>query len=131
MRVNLVVMGNPRWQLTHGADEGFSHSVALRTFDGDRYRFKTDVSSEAAGSGRAVFFITGTAITVLISDFSFRRTALHYQGFAYVKKRYLETPFLKLKTLVNIRSVDLSSLGRQHSSDINGLLAEERISGSS
>jgi hypothetical protein len=29
--------------------EGLSHSVALRTFDGRRYRFKTDVASEAAG----------------------------------------------------------------------------------
>jgi hypothetical protein len=30
------------------ADEGFSHSVALRTFNGRRSRFKTDVASEAA-----------------------------------------------------------------------------------
>ena len=30
------------------ADEGFSHSVALRTFDGRRSPFKTDVASEAA-----------------------------------------------------------------------------------
>jgi hypothetical protein len=30
------------------ADEGFSHSVALRTFDRRRSRFKPDVASEAA-----------------------------------------------------------------------------------
>ena len=65
MRVNLVVVGDPRRQLTHHglgirsrtdadviafdrADEGFSHSVALRTFDGRRSWFKTDVASEAA-----------------------------------------------------------------------------------
>ena len=58
-------MGDPRRQLTHHglgigsrtdadvvafdrADEGFSHSVALRTFDGRRTRFKTDAASEAA-----------------------------------------------------------------------------------
>jgi hypothetical protein len=32
-----------------GADEGFSHSIALRAFDGRRSRFKPDVASEAAG----------------------------------------------------------------------------------
>ena len=66
MRVNLVVVGDPRRQLTHHglgigsrtdadvvafdrANERFSHSVALRTFDGRRSWFETDVASEAAG----------------------------------------------------------------------------------
>jgi hypothetical protein len=31
------------------ADQGFSHSIALRTFDGRRSRFKPDLASEAAG----------------------------------------------------------------------------------
>jgi hypothetical protein len=62
-----LIDGRPRRQLTHhwlgigsrtdadvvafdGADEGFSHSVALRTFEGHRSRFKADVASEAAGT---------------------------------------------------------------------------------
>ena len=66
MRVNLVVVVDPGRQLTHDglgirsgtdadivafdcADEGFSHSIALRTFDGRRSRFKPDIASEAAG----------------------------------------------------------------------------------
>src|ERR1700751_5762895 len=66
VRVNLVIVGDPRRQLTHYglgirsgtnadivafdcADEGFSHSIALRTFDGRRSWFKPDVASEAAG----------------------------------------------------------------------------------
>ena len=65
MRVNLIVVCDPRRQLTqHGlgirsradadvvtfdrADEGLSHSIALRTFDGCRSRFETDVASEFA-----------------------------------------------------------------------------------
>src|SRR3974377_794376 len=64
--VNLVVVGEPRWKLMHHglsirsrtdanvvtldrANEGFSHSIALRTFDWRRSRLKTDVPSEAAG----------------------------------------------------------------------------------
>ena len=66
VRVNLVIVGDPGRQLTHHglgirsrtdadivafdrADEGFSHSIALRTFDRRRSRFKADVASEAAG----------------------------------------------------------------------------------
>jgi hypothetical protein len=71
VRVNLVVVGDPRRQLTYHrigigsrtdadvvafdrADEGFSHSVALRTFDGRRSWFKTDLASEAARIARNV-----------------------------------------------------------------------------
>jgi hypothetical protein len=67
--VNLVVVGDPRWQLVHhslgvragtdadviafdGATESLGHSVALRTFDGCRSRFKTDVASERGCSER-------------------------------------------------------------------------------
>lgn len=66
MRVNLVVVGDPSWQLTHDgfgiwsrtdadivaldrANEGFSHSVALWTFERRRPRFEPDVAGEAAG----------------------------------------------------------------------------------
>src|SRR5262252_7256412 len=59
-------MGDPSWQLTHygfgiwsrtdtdivaldRANEGFSHSVALRTFERRRPRFEPDVAGEAAG----------------------------------------------------------------------------------
>ena len=66
MQVNLVMVGDPGPQLTHHelgigsgtdadvvafdrADKRFSHSVALRTFDRRRSRFKPDVASEAAG----------------------------------------------------------------------------------
>ena len=66
MRVNLVVVGDPSWQLTHygfgiwsrtdadivaldRANEGFSHSVALWTFERRRPRFEPDVAGEAAG----------------------------------------------------------------------------------
>ena len=67
VRVHLVVVGDPRWQLEtsrfqqlrqgtdadviafDGAYEALGRSVALRTFDGRRSRFKTDVASEAAG----------------------------------------------------------------------------------
>ena len=65
MRVNLVAVCDPGQQLKHHglgigsradadvvafdcADEGFCHSIALRTFDGRRSRFRTDVVSEAA-----------------------------------------------------------------------------------
>ena len=65
MGVNLVIVGDPRRQLTHYglgigsgtdadivafdcADEGFCHSIALRTFNGRRSWFETDVASEAA-----------------------------------------------------------------------------------
>src|SRR6201982_217808 len=65
-RGNLVVVGDPSWQLTHDgfgiwsrtdadivaldrANEGFSHSVALWTFEGRRPGFEPDVASEAAG----------------------------------------------------------------------------------
>src|SRR6516225_7859968 len=66
VRVNLVVVGDPSWQLTHDgfgiwsrtdtdivaldrANEGFSHSVALWTFERRRPRFEPDVAGEAAG----------------------------------------------------------------------------------
>src|SRR5262249_3834661 len=66
VRVNLVVVGDPSWQLTHHgfgiwsrtdadivaldrANEGFSHSVALWTFERRRPRFEPDVAGEAAG----------------------------------------------------------------------------------
>src|SRR5262245_52445061 len=66
VRVNLVVVGDPSWQLTHygfgiwsrtdadvvtldRANEGFSHSVALWTFERRRPRFEPDVAGEAAG----------------------------------------------------------------------------------
>jgi len=66
VRVNLVVVADPGRQLMHHglgigsgtdadvvafdrADERFSHSVALWTFDRRRSRFKPDVASEAAG----------------------------------------------------------------------------------
>ena len=66
MRVNLVVVGDPSWQLTHysfgiwsrtdadivaldRANEGFSHSVALWTFERRPPRFEPDVAGEAAG----------------------------------------------------------------------------------
>jgi hypothetical protein len=59
-------MGDPSWQLTHDgfgiwsrtdadivaldrANEGFSHSVALWTFERRRPRFEPDVAGEAAG----------------------------------------------------------------------------------
>ena len=65
MGVNLIVVGDPSWQLTHygsgiwsrtdadivaldRANEGFSHSVALWTFDWRGSRFEADVASEAA-----------------------------------------------------------------------------------
>jgi len=65
VRVNFVVVCDPQRQLTqHGlgirsradadvitfdrADEGLSHSIALRTFDGCRSWFQTDVASESA-----------------------------------------------------------------------------------
>jgi hypothetical protein len=61
VRVKLVAVGDPGRQLTHHglgvgsgtdadvvafdrADEGFSHSVALRTFNGRRSRFKTGIT---------------------------------------------------------------------------------------
>src|SRR5262249_62225315 len=66
LRVDLVVVGDPSWQLPHygfgiwsrtdadivaldRANEGFSHSVALWTFERRRPRFEPDVASEAAG----------------------------------------------------------------------------------
>jgi hypothetical protein len=66
VRVNLVVVGDPSWQLMHygfgvwsrtdadivafdRANEGFSHSVALWTFERRRPRFEPDVAGEAAG----------------------------------------------------------------------------------
>ena len=66
MWVNLVVVGDPRWQLVHhslgvragtdadvivfdGANESLGHSIALRTFNGSRSRFKTHVASQATG----------------------------------------------------------------------------------
>ena len=66
MRVNLVVVGDPSWQLTHDcvgiwsrtdtdivaldrANEGFSHSVALWTSRGVVLGFEPDVAGEAAG----------------------------------------------------------------------------------
>src|SRR5262245_14087034 len=66
VRVNLVVVGDPSWQLTHDgfgiwsrtdadivaldrANEGFRHSVALWTFERRRPRFEPDVAGEAAG----------------------------------------------------------------------------------
>src|SRR5262245_13176849 len=66
LRVDLVVVGDPSWQLTHygfgiwsrtdadiialdRANEGFSHSVALWTFERRRPRFEPDVAGEAAG----------------------------------------------------------------------------------
>ena len=66
MRVNLVVVGDPSWQLTHysfgiwsrtdadivaldRANEGFSHSVALWTFERRPPRIEPDVAGEAAG----------------------------------------------------------------------------------
>jgi hypothetical protein len=66
MRVFLVVVGDPSWQLTHygfgiwsrtdadivaldRSNEGFSHSVAQWTFERRRPRFEPDVAGEAAG----------------------------------------------------------------------------------
>src|SRR5262249_33445910 len=66
VRVNLVVVGDPSWQLTYYgfgiwsrtdadivaldcANEGFSHSVALWTFERRRPRFEPDVAGEASG----------------------------------------------------------------------------------
>jgi hypothetical protein len=77
VRVNLVVVGDPRWQLMHhglgirartnadvvtldSANEGFGHSIALRTFDGRRPWFKTEVASEAASfSGDVAAAVVG------------------------------------------------------------------------
>ena len=44
-----------------GADEGFCHSVALRTFDRRRSRFKADVASEAAS-------IAGDIATAVVGE---------------------------------------------------------------
>ena len=66
MRVNLVVVGDPSWQLTHDgfgiwsrtdadivaldrANEGFGHSVALWTSERRRFRFEPDLAGEATG----------------------------------------------------------------------------------
>src|SRR4029450_5461691 len=66
VRVNFVVVGDPSWQLTHygfgiwsrtdadvvaldRSNEGFSHSVALWTFERRRPRFEPNVAGEAAG----------------------------------------------------------------------------------
>jgi len=66
VRVKLVVVRDPSWQLTHygfgiwsrtdadivaldRANEGFSHSVALWTFERRRPRFEPDVAGETAG----------------------------------------------------------------------------------
>ena len=79
MRVNLVVVGDPSWQLTHygfgiwsrtdadivaldRANEGFSHSVALWAFDWRGSRFEADVASEAAClAGEVTAAIVGQA----------------------------------------------------------------------
>ena len=68
-RVNLVVVGDPRWQLAHHglgirtrtdadviafdrAHKSFGHSIALWTFDRRRPGFETHGASEAAGIQR-------------------------------------------------------------------------------
>jgi hypothetical protein len=87
MRVNLVVVGDPRWQLVHHglgiwtrtdadvvafdrAHESFSHSVALWTFDRRRSGFETDGASEAAGIASDV------AAAVVGEPFDGRREAI-------------------------------------------------------
>ena len=84
MRVNVVVVGDPSWQLTHDgfgiwsrtdadivaldrANEGFSHSVALWTFERRRPRFEADVAGEAAGVAGDVAEAGHRAILIAIS----------------------------------------------------------------
>ena len=84
MRVNLVVVGDPSWQLTHygfgiwsrtdadivaldRANEGFSHSVALWTFERRRPRFEPDVAGEAAGvAGDVAAAVTSGAASTMV-----------------------------------------------------------------
>ena len=83
VRVKLVVVRDPSWQLTHygfgiwsrtdadivaldRANEGFSHSVALWTFERRRPRFEPDVAGGAAGQlplSESHSIVTGKRLT--------------------------------------------------------------------